>query len=142
MEERMNIAELLKNCPKGFELYCPMYGVAYFEGIDNENGTHPIKISFDEMVEDEIMWFMDDGSLSDFGEVMLFPSKENRDWRKFIPFRINENNVAIVMEEMKMFFEQIRKEEAKRSIMAEIDDIVDDFNKSIDLILEKLKEKK
>ena len=46
------------------------------------------------------------------------------------------------MEEMKMFFEQIRKEEAKRSIMAEIDDIVDDFNKSIDLILEKLKEKK
>lgn len=142
MEERINVAELLKGCPKGLELYCPMYGVAYFEGIDNENGTHPIKISFDEMVEDEIMWFMDDGSLSDFGEVMLFPSKENRDWNKFLPFRINEDNVVIVMEEMKMFFEQIRQEEQRRSVMQDIEEIVDDFNKCIDSILEKLKEKK
>lgn len=84
MEERINVAALLKNCPKGFELYCPMYGVAYFEGM-NEDSTHPIRISFDEMLEDEIMWFMDDGRLSEFGEVMLFPSKENRDWSKFVP---------------------------------------------------------
>ena len=46
------------------------------------------------------------------------------------------------MEEMKMFFEQIRKEEQRRSVMQEIDEIVDDFNKCIDSILEKLKEKK
>lgn len=47
-----------------------------------------------------------------------------------------------VMEEMKMFFEQIRQEEQRRSVMQEIDEVVDRFNKSIDLILEKLKEKK
>lgn len=46
------------------------------------------------------------------------------------------------MEEMKMFFEQIRKEEQNRSVMQEIDEVVDRFNKSIDTILEKLKEKK
>lgn len=46
------------------------------------------------------------------------------------------------MEEMKMFFEQIRQEEQNRSVMQEIDEVVDRFNKSIDLILEKLKEKK
>lgn len=46
------------------------------------------------------------------------------------------------MEEMKMFFEQIRKEEQRRSVMQEIDEVVDRFNKSIDLILDKLKEKK
>jgi len=46
------------------------------------------------------------------------------------------------MEEMKMFFEQIRKEEQRRSVMQEIDEIVDDFNHAIDEILDKLKEKK
>ena len=46
------------------------------------------------------------------------------------------------MEEMKMFFEQIRKEEQNRSVMQEIDELVDRFNKSIDSILDKLKEKK
>lgn len=44
------------------------------------------------------------------------------------------------MEEMKLFFEQIRQEEKKRSVMQEIDKIVDDFNNAIDEILEKLKE--
>jgi len=43
------------------------------------------------------------------------------------------------MEEMKMFFEQIRKEEQNRSVMQEIDEVVDRFNKSIDEILAKLK---
>ena len=46
------------------------------------------------------------------------------------------------MEEMKMFFEQIRKEEQRRSVMQEIDEIVDDFNHAIDEILDKLKEGK
>ena len=46
------------------------------------------------------------------------------------------------MEEMKMFFEQIRKEEQRRSVMQEISDIVDDFNHAIDEILDKLKANK
>lgn len=46
------------------------------------------------------------------------------------------------MEEMKMFFEQIRQEEQRRSVMQDIEEIVDDFNHAIDEILEKLKEKK
>jgi hypothetical protein len=44
------------------------------------------------------------------------------------------------MEEMKLFFEQIRQEEQRRSVMQEIEEIVDDFNHAIDEILEKLKE--
>ena len=43
---------------------------------------------------------------------------------------------------MKLFFEQIRQEEKKRSVMQEINEIVDEFNNAIDEILEKLKEKK
>lgn len=46
------------------------------------------------------------------------------------------------MEEMKLFFEQIRQEEKRRSVMQEINEIVDEFNNAIDEILEKLKEKK
>ena len=43
---------------------------------------------------------------------------------------------------MKLFFEQIRQEEKRRSVMQEINEIVDEFNNAIDEILDKLKEKK
>lgn len=140
MEDEINVAARLEKCPKGFELYSPIFGKCkLITAESNHMEGYPIR------VKDEYGKFHDftkGGLYFPLGEVMLFPSKENRDWNKFLPFRINEDNVVIVMEEMKMFFEQIRKEEAKRSIMAEIDDIIDDINKSIDLILEKLKEKK
>lgn len=33
MENKINIAELLKGCPKGMELYSPIFGTVYFEVI-------------------------------------------------------------------------------------------------------------
>ena len=42
--ERINIAELLKNCPQGMELDCPMYENLYFDGIDEtQMHWYPIK---------------------------------------------------------------------------------------------------
>ena len=44
MEEKINIAKLLKDCPKGMELDCINYnGIVSFEGI-LDNDTYPIKI--------------------------------------------------------------------------------------------------
>ena len=34
MERRINVAALLKGCPKGFELYSPMYGVGKLVDVD------------------------------------------------------------------------------------------------------------
>lgn len=45
--EKINIAELLKDCPKGMELDCTMYDNATFEGILDDN-CFPIKIQMPE----------------------------------------------------------------------------------------------
>lgn len=44
MENKINIAELLKDCPKGMELDCAMYDNAYFEQVD-EKSVYPIVIN-------------------------------------------------------------------------------------------------
>ena len=42
MENRINLVELLKDCPKGMELDCTMFGNVYFDGIVN-NELLPIR---------------------------------------------------------------------------------------------------
>lgn len=43
MEEKFNVAEILRNCPKGMELDCAMFNNAYLERVD-ENVEYPIVI--------------------------------------------------------------------------------------------------
>jgi len=40
MEKKINIAELLKDCPKGMELDCTMYEDVYFDYVDELNIIH------------------------------------------------------------------------------------------------------
>ena len=40
MENKINIAELLKDCPKGMELYSTMYEDVYFDYVDELNIIH------------------------------------------------------------------------------------------------------
>ena len=40
MEQKINIAELLKDCPSGMELDCLMYEDVYFDYIDEFNIIH------------------------------------------------------------------------------------------------------
>lgn len=71
----MNIAEILKDCPKGTKLYSPLCGECNLSEIDGY-----IRI-FDSNVN--YYYFYHDGSYVKTGECLLFPSKENRDWSKF-----------------------------------------------------------
>ena len=43
MENKINIAKLLKDCPKGMELDCTMYDNARLEQVD-EKAVYPIVI--------------------------------------------------------------------------------------------------
>ena len=72
----MNIAEILKDCPKGTKLYSPLCGECKLSEIDG----YTIRI-FDSNVN--YYYFYHDGSYVKTGECLLFPSKENRDWSKF-----------------------------------------------------------
>lgn len=89
METQINIAEILKDCPKGTKLYSPAFG---------ELSLIKEKHSKDICTEDihgNIWNFYIDGSYSDVSdECMLFPSKDQRDWSRFekplaTPFEIN-----------------------------------------------------
>lgn len=79
----MDIAKILKNCPKGIKLYSPIYGEMEFikvsevtrsiHCVTNKGNSH---------------YFFPDGKYEPEGECVLFPSKEQRDWNTFmIPFK-------------------------------------------------------
>ena len=73
----MNVAELLKYCPKGTKLYSTVFGeVKLSEIYPNNMIVVIIKDNFKRV-------FHKDGSYSEYGECVLFPAKDQRDWDKF-----------------------------------------------------------
>lgn len=79
----MDIAKILKNCPKGTKLYSPLCGEVEFLEIIQYNTQYPIRVKAENLGTKR---FAKDGryfySCPD-GECMLFPSKTNRDWSTF-----------------------------------------------------------
>ncbi len=79
MERNFNIAEILKDKPKGTKLYADAFGELSIEEICTED-DHGITLS-DTGGTDWL--FYNDGKYSWRGESILVPSKEMRDWNKF-----------------------------------------------------------
>ena len=77
----MNIAEILKDKPRGTKLYSPLFGKCSLEQVD-EHRTFPITA-----VDNKLLFitFTQSGQYLNIpaGECMIFPSKEMRDWNKF-----------------------------------------------------------
>ena len=82
MNEKIDLTEILKDCPKGTKLYSNIYGVVKFDEIDEFDKTYPISFK---VTADSFSTVTSDGRrFGDFdGECTLFPSKEQRDWSKF-----------------------------------------------------------
>lgn len=82
MENKINIAEILKDCQRGMKLYSPIYGEIELLKV-NSNYTYPINITIG---IDSTGTFTSDGRLYEqyhSAECILFPSSEMRDWSKF-----------------------------------------------------------
>lgn len=78
----MNIAEILRKCPKGTKLYSTVYGEVELVCVNN-NYIFPISCRRRNGYEDS---FTNDGRVYfDYpdAECVLFPSKDQRDWSKF-----------------------------------------------------------
>ena len=73
----INIAEKLKNAPKGTKLYSPIFGECVLSNV----GTTAIRvntaITFDGLTFDEY------GRIFPNGECLLFPSKYQKSWDNF-----------------------------------------------------------
>ena len=84
MNENLNLAKILKDCPKGTKLYSTIYGDVELVRVYLDDDTYPIEIKIGEG-SDMICDITNDGRLlDDFpGECTLFPSKDERDWSKF-----------------------------------------------------------
>lgn len=77
----MNIAEILKYCPKGTKLYSLVNGEVTLKRIeDPEYLQYPIEVITNNHKSD---FYTKDGLYTPFGECVLFPSKYQRDWNKF-----------------------------------------------------------
>ena len=82
MNENLNLVEILKDCPKGTELYSTIFGEVTFDKIEEDQG-YPITFTINNR-EDIISVASDGRHLLDFdGDCTLFPSREQRDWSKF-----------------------------------------------------------
>lgn len=80
--QKLNLCEILKYCPEGETFWSPMLNGVKFSDIDDER-----QMIIVETIEGHFTWEINhDGTISidevTSPEVMLYPSKEQRDWTK------------------------------------------------------------
>lgn len=95
--EKLNIAELLKDCPKDMELYSPIFGKVY---LDKIRPHLAIVVTTDKKQGDFKEEFLYDGRYGMSGECMLFPSKDKTTWEGFIPF--NDGDILTYIDHNKL----------------------------------------
>lgn len=82
MEQKdIDIFEILKNEEYGTELYTPKCGRVWHSGMANDKDSAKAIWTEDEAGREH--FFNKNGKIYKEGEVLLFPSKEMRDWSKF-----------------------------------------------------------
>ena len=82
MNENIDLTKILKDCSKGWKFWSPIFGEVEF--VRNYGDKGFVNVS----VEDGTEWSFASDATIFFGniksrEVMLYPSKELRDWSKF-----------------------------------------------------------
>lgn len=81
MNNNINIAEILKDYPKGTKLYSPLFGDVTLEEV-NSTWAATIKIRYE---SNSFTNFFKTGLYYNYegAECLLFPSSKMRDWRRF-----------------------------------------------------------
>ena len=89
MNEKIDLREILKYCPVGWELYSSVLGEVSFKEITDDE-DYPIAVDCENWGSES---FTAEGKLyiKDNGECILFPSKDQRDWSKFSAYWYNNN---------------------------------------------------
>lgn len=80
--ENINILEIIKQCPEGMVFYCPIIGDCTVE--ITESALYPLKGNPVNGNDNKVGLTAEGRYLSGVGDCILFPSKDQRDWSKFI----------------------------------------------------------
>lgn len=96
MENKINIAELLKDCPSGMELDCTVFnGKICFEGFGHNNSAYPIKISVN-LVNIEHLNIYGQYNTRDYAKCIIFP-KGKITWDGFVsPCKFKDGDIVYV----------------------------------------------
>ena len=96
MEEKINIAEILKDKSEGTKLWTDMFGSVTLYVVTDACDAFQVKHHNKEP------WFDKDGKLCKEGVLCIYPSKSMRDWSKFAwkkgDVLISKDNVHIIFE--------------------------------------------
>lgn len=77
MNENIDLTKILKDCPKGEKFYSPLFGDIEFNKIDKK--ANMVVVGEDWEINADGTITLEDKS----PEIMLYPSREQRDWSKF-----------------------------------------------------------
>ena len=93
MNKNIDLTKILKDCPKGFELYSPLCGTVLFCGIHNTpEYDYPIECKIN---TESCIYFTKEGRFlinCPDAECLLFPSKNQRNWNKFTALWYKKEN--------------------------------------------------
>ena len=100
MNEKVNIAELLKDCPKGMELDCLLFDGVVLVGVDDDASQYPIQIR----TKEEEIWCLTSAGRwfnTPSARCVIYP-KGKTTWEGFLP-PINFNDGDIIYVKTKQF---------------------------------------
>ena len=84
MNEKLNLVEILKDCPRGTKLYSTVFGEVELDHIEGR-ANYPIVIKLKNGNGHESLTKEGKLFLEFDGECILFPSREERNWSNFKP---------------------------------------------------------
>ena len=90
MNENLDLTKILEGCPEGTKLYSTVCGEVIFQKVTSFSRDYPIIATAYNKIENSTdnVCFAKNGTytLDYYGECVLFPSKDQRDWSKFERF--------------------------------------------------------
>lgn len=105
--EKIDLVEILKDCPIGTKLYSPICGECSLLLVNPQAEQCPIKVE----TAMNVLSFTYDGRifLEDEGECLLFPSKNQRDWSKFKEHEKSNDSIEDLNKRIDALYEVIKK---------------------------------
>ena len=83
-KKELNIADILRDCPPGIQLYSLIGGDVTFHEVAKRGDTECILCKYKGFSDGAPFdVYLANGAVNNVGECVLFPSKEMRDWEKF-----------------------------------------------------------
>ena len=84
--EKLDLTKILKNCPKGWKFWSPIFGEVEFEKIAESISV--VNLKYVNVKKDNNIWSFYSDATFPIGniksdEILLYPSKYQRDWSKF-----------------------------------------------------------